>query len=206
MRRITRVVVAERELRAGQVGRGEDRKGWWQTREAKVIVRDPVEVVCVWPVGSYPSGLGEYRHPIWGVSLMPSLSWCFVVGLSNKVWNICYQQGGSVSRSIPDNLTRIQPSGQSSVLSLLSFVLWIHNRFSLESPETSSSESSSLEEQMQEKHRFCRGSVTPPTVQRSTALIHRDLAIGYVLVSGFSFHLTVSPGSTSRCYHRGWAG
>jgi hypothetical protein len=56
----------------------------------------------------------------------------------------------------------------------------------------SSSESSLLEKQTREKLPSSRESATPPRVQRSTASIHRELAIGYVLVPFGTFNFIVS--------------
>jgi hypothetical protein len=83
-------------------------------------------------------------------------------------------------------------SPPASLPSYNTLVLWMH---STSSPDfqLSSSESSLLEGQMQERHLSCSESATQPRVQRSTALIHQVFAIGYVLVPCVSFHLTTFP-------------
>jgi hypothetical protein len=83
-------------------------------------------------------------------------------------------------------------------------VQWPHSRFK---PKFQMSRSgfSLLEEQMQERRRSCSGCAIPRTVRRYTGLIvHRELAIGYVPVSGCAFGLIVIVGST-QLYNRGWA-
>jgi hypothetical protein len=67
------------------------------------------------------------------------------------------------------------------IVLITTFVLWVHNRI-LPNFQKSNSESSLLEKQTPEKHLSYREFVTPPTVQRSTALIGLEIAIGYVLV------------------------
>ena len=57
--------------------------------------------------------------------------------------------------------------------------------------QISSSECSSLEEQMRERHPFYKGSATPRTVQRSIGLIRRALASWYVLIPDAAFNLMV---------------
>jgi hypothetical protein len=78
--------------------------------------------------------------------------------------------------------------------SIVTFALWIHSSLKIfPKSQMSSSESSSLEKQTQEKHPSSREFATPPTVQRSTVLIHRAHAIGYVLVPSGAFDLIVQP-------------
>jgi hypothetical protein len=78
----------------------------------------------------------------------------------------------------------------STLACLPSHNTWIswHSRSSLAS-QMSSSESSLLEEQMQEKHQSCREWLTPLRVQRYTGLINRETGHWYVL---FSIALSIS--------------
>ena len=78
---------------------------------------------------------------------------------------------------------------------------------SASSPDSqmSSSESSLLEEQMQEKRRSCREWSTPRRVQRYSDLISREGRDWYVLLSTGSFYLITSPDST-RSFSGGQAG
>jgi len=84
-------------------------------------------------------------------------------------------------------------------------VLWTHSNSSPKSPTMSSSECSLLEEQTQERPRFCKEFAIPPRVQRSTGLVHEESASGYVLILSDAFDLIASPDST-RGFPRGWAG
>lgn len=79
-------------------------------------------------------------------------------------------------------------------------VQWTHSRIFPEPPAISSSESSLSEELMQGRHRFCREFVTQRRAQRSTGLIDRDIARGYVLVpSGhFRSHILARFNSTQQ--------
>jgi hypothetical protein len=70
---------------------------------------------------------------------------------------------------------------------------WLHRRIFPESPTTSSFEFSLLEERTGERQHFSSEFAIPPKVQMSTALIHRDVANGYVLVPSGTSSLTVSP-------------
>ena len=81
---------------------------------------------------------------------------------------------------------------------------WIQSRISHPPPIMSSFESSSLEEQMRGRLLFYSESVTPPRVQRSTALIHREIAIQYALAPSGNFDLIIYPGSTQP-FDGGWA-
>jgi hypothetical protein len=111
------------------------------------------------------------------------VSWCLVAALvfqwaqlllaHTRVHIICVGSDLQTHSAIPNNLTRLT--------SFESLPIWMH---SSSSPgfQLSSSESSLLEEQMQGRRRFFSESATPPRIQRSTELIHRELAIGYVLV------------------------
>jgi hypothetical protein len=80
--------------------------------------------------------------------------------------------------------TQAYPTRTLGTLACLpSYNTWIswHSRSSPES-QMSSSESSLLEEQMQEKHQSCREWSTPRRVQRSTGLINRETRHLYVLL------------------------
>jgi hypothetical protein len=68
---------------------------------------------------------------------------------------------------------------------------WLHRRIFPKTPTTSSFESSSSEEQMRERPRFSSEWVIPPRVQRSTGVIHRDVANGYVLIPGGTSDLII---------------
>jgi hypothetical protein len=76
------------------------------------------------------------------------------------------------------------------VLLIATFVLWLHNRI-FPMSQMSSSESSLLGKRTQERPPSSREFATPPRVQRSTVLIHRELAVGYVLVISGAFNLIV---------------
>ena len=60
--------------------------------------------------------------------------------------------------------------------------------------QISSSECSSLEDQMREKHPSYKGSATQQRVQKSIGLIRRALANRYVLIPNTAFDLMVYPG------------
>jgi hypothetical protein len=108
------------------------------------------------------------------------------------------------ARTHPFDLTRVH-STLTSLISYNTLVQCIHSRFSPKRPPTSGSESSSSEERMRGRPRFCKESATPPTIQRSIALIHREFVLGYVLVARGSSNLITSPGSTTRCQPGGRA-
>ena len=69
----------------------------------------------------------------------------------------------------------------------------------------SSSECSSSEDRMQERHRFCKGFAIQPRVLRSSGLAQRVIAMRYALAPDKNFHLIVQPGSTRR-HNRGLTG
>ena len=69
--------------------------------------------------------------------------------------------------------------------------------------QKSSSECSSLGEQMRGKLLFYRGSARQRRVRRSTGLVRRALEIWYALIPNASFNLMVNPGRT-RIHDRGW--
>ena len=85
--------------------------------------------------------------------------------------------------------------------------LWLQLRLQLRVPasQMSSSEYSSLEEQMRGRLQFCRKSATQRRAQRSTGLAHVVLAIRYVFIpnDAFNLNLIVYLGST-RPHNRGW--
>jgi hypothetical protein len=68
-----------------------------------------------------------------------------------------------------------------SASSYNTLVRWLQSRISPSPPRMSGSESSLSEGRMPGRLRFYSESVTPPRVQRSTALIHREIAIQYAL-------------------------
>jgi hypothetical protein len=82
------------------------------------------------------------------------------------------------------DLTRLQ-----ALASPRSYILWLHRRISPNSHATSSSEFSSLEEQMRGRHRFSNESAIPPRDQRSSGsvLVDRGIASGYVLYSSDTY-------------------
>ena len=95
------------------------------------------------------------------------------------------------------------PSYTSYCFSYNTLVLW----HSVSSPDSqmSSSESSLLEEQMQEKRRSCREWSTPRRVQRYSDLTSREGRDWYVLLPSGSIYLITSPDST-RPFSGGQAG
>jgi hypothetical protein len=103
--------------------------------------------------------------------------------------------------------TQAYPTRTLGTLACLpSYNTWIswHSRSSPES-QMSSSESSLLEEQMQEKHQSCREWSTPRRVQRYSDLISREGRDWCVLLPSGSFYLITSPDST-RPFSGGWTG
>jgi hypothetical protein len=101
--------------------------------------------------------------------------------------------------------TILTPQVFNPLASLSSFytLLWLRSRI-LSHYRTSSSESSLLEERMRGKHPYYKECATLPRVRRSTGVVHRDVASGYVLFPTGTFNLIIYPGST-RPYNRGWA-
>jgi hypothetical protein len=91
----------------------------------------------------------------------------------------------------PQSTPQTLPCTSQLVSLSLPFVLWIRRIFP--NPRKSSSESSLLEKQTQEKLLFYREFATPPTAQKSTPLIHRDVAIRYVLVPSCASDLIIQP-------------
>ena len=82
-------------------------------------------------------------------------------------------------------------------------LLWLCSRISAQFRK-SSSEFSLLEEQIRGRHPYYKECAILPRVRRSTAVVHRDVASGYVLFPVSTFDLIIYPGST-RAYNRGWA-
>ena len=99
--------------------------------------------------------------------------------------------------SLPSSISLKSPISLNLKLSI-SFESLISLKFpiSLESPALSSSGSSLLEERMRGRPPFSREFVTPRRVQRSTVVMNREIASGYVLIPSGPFHLIISPGST----------
>ena len=85
--------------------------------------------------------------------------------------------------------------------------LWLQLRLQMRVPasQMSSSEYSSLEEQMRGRLQFCKGSATQQRAQRFTGLADGVLAIRYVTIPNGAFNLNqiVYLGST-RAHNRGW--
>jgi hypothetical protein len=109
-----------------------------------------------------------------------------------------------LSPQSPRQTRRVHPPGRSFFeFPIATFVLWIHLRI-FPKPQMSSSESLSSGRPTQERHLSYREYVTPRRVQRFTALIHRELAIWYVLFPSGTSNLILRPGSTEP-YYRGWA-
>lgn len=73
-------------------------------------------------------------------------------------------------------------------------LLWIQRRIYPAFPTMPSSESSSLEEPTLGRHRFCRESVTPRRIQRSTGVMNQRMTIGYALLPISAFDLIISLG------------
>ena len=69
-------------------------------------------------------------------------------------------------------------------------VLWLYEMIATKF-QISSSECSSSEEQMQERHRFWRGFAIQPRVLRSSGEAQRVLAVGYALAPDKTFDLIV---------------
>ena len=74
-----------------------------------------------------------------------------------------------------------------------SLILRLCNRIARGS-QMSDSECSLLEEPMQGRHPFYKGFAIRQRVRRSTGLVHRELAIRYILVPDETFYLIVYPG------------
>jgi hypothetical protein len=110
-----------------------------------------------------------------------------------------------VSRRNPQQL-KLTVCTPLLVVLITTFVLWRHNRI-LPKSQKSNFESLLSGKQTPGKHLSYREFVTPPTIQRPTASIRRELAIEYVFVptSTGTFDLIVSPDSTEP-YNGGWAG
>jgi hypothetical protein len=74
---------------------------------------------------------------------------------------------------------------------LQTLVLWTHSNPSPKSLTMSNSECSLLEEQTQERPRFCKEFAIPPRVQRSIGLVHGESASRHVLILSPAFDLIV---------------
>ena len=85
-------------------------------------------------------------------------------------------------------------------------MLSMSSKISHEHPSKSSFESSLLGERMRGRHQFSNESATPLRIQRSTALIQREYALGYVVVYFSPSDLTISPASATRSQPGGRAG